>query len=82
MALYSARVCLSECIQKKMNCFFIHGGKKKIGSWHCLCAPFDTNSKRIVSGHNGIFRSQTVAMMDSFLSFPQKETNPEMINKV
>ena len=65
-----------------MNEIPIHGGKRKLVPWHCFCVRLDVNGEHIVSGHNGILRSQTEAVMDSFLSALHKVTNPEIINNI
>ncbi len=65
-----------------MNEILIHEGKRKLVPWHCFCALFDVNGEHIVQDHNGIFRLQTEAMMDSSLSLPHKETHSEIINSI
>lgn len=82
MGLHSALVCLYECAQRKMNEILIHEGKRKLVPWHCFCVLLGVNCEHIVLGHNGIFRLQTEAMMDSFLSLLHMETNSEIINNI
>lgn len=53
------------------------------GNWFlgiAFCVPLDVNGEHIVLDHNEILRLQTEAMMDSFLSLLQKETNLEIRN--
>lgn len=72
MATHSALVCLYECAQREMNEILIHEGTRKLVPWRCFCVAVDVNGEHIVSGHNGILRSEAEAMMDSSLSLHQE----------
>lgn len=50
MGLHSARVCLYECAQRKMNEILIHEGKRKLVPWHCFCVLLSVNCEHIVLG--------------------------------
>lgn len=73
MGLHSAAVCLYECAQRKMNEILIHESKRKLVPQHSFCVHLDVNAKHIVLGHNGFLRSQAEAVMESSLSYRNKQ---------